>query len=186
MALLFLAGGICLSLTLGPSSSGAPASHTGAPGESTCAKSGCHDDKAINTGTAKVKIDPGTTGPYAPGKTYTLSVSITDAGSKRFGFQLTALDSLNAKAGKIKISDAESTQMLHNTFMLQDREYATYTFGGTGADSPGKKTWKLQWKAPASGTGPVTLYAAFVSANDDETDKGDHVYLHSIKLEELK
>ncbi len=39
------------------SSSGAPASHTGAPGEKTCATSGCHDDHLINSGKASLCLN---------------------------------------------------------------------------------------------------------------------------------
>jgi len=39
------------------SSAGAPASHTGAPGEQTCATSGCHDDNTVNSGSAVLTID---------------------------------------------------------------------------------------------------------------------------------
>ena len=64
--------GILMAMAKGPSSSGAPAAHTGAPGEKTCATVGCHDDNEINAGTAKVWFSIGSASNYVPKKTKSL------------------------------------------------------------------------------------------------------------------
>ncbi len=159
------------------SSSGAPASHTGAPGEQTCATTGCHDDNSVNSGSAKLNIDMGTTIAYVPNQTYTIKVKITDNSIERFGFQLVALVNTDtANSGTFQITDSYRTQMTHNKYQFNDRQYVTYTFDGTDAVSTGIGEWEVNWVAPSSNVGPITFYAAAVSANDDGMDKGDYVY----------
>lgn len=166
------------------SSSGAPASHTGAPGEKTCATSGCHDDNQPNSGSAKLTIDiaSGTT-KYVTGETYPIKIHISDPHVNRFGFQIVALaDDSKENAGKFIITDPERTQFMKNEFDLLDRKYVTYTFNGTDAVSAGEGEWIINWTAPATATGKITFYVGAVSANDDETDKGDIVYTASNTL----
>lgn len=166
------------------SSSGAPASHTGAPGEKTCATSGCHDDNRLNSGAAKLTIDvaSGIT-TYVAGQTYAIKIRITDPNTNRFGFQLVALtDQSKENAGTFTISDPEHTQFMKNEFELMERKYVTYTFNGTDAVSTGVGEWLVNWTAPATASGSITFYAGAVSANDDGTDKGDMVYTTSKTL----
>jgi hypothetical protein len=160
------------------SSTGAPASHTGAPGEQTCATSGCHDDNTLNSGVAKLTIDIGSGGitKYVAGQTYPIKVSIADAGVSRFGFQIVALDQSTGNAGTFTITDQVRTQFMKNQHELADRSYITYTFSGTDATPSGTAEWTVNWTAPATTSGNITFYAAAVSANDDGTDKGDVVY----------
>ncbi len=163
------------------SSSGAPGAHTGAPGEQTCATSGCHDDNSVNSGKASLSIEVGSSVTnYVPGKTYAVKVSISEKDVKRFGFQLLALNNATSSSvGTFQISDAGRTQLVKNTQAFSDREYVTYSFNGTDASSEGMSEWIVNWTAPATNLGPVTFYAAGVSANDDMTDKEDHVYTSS-------
>src|SRR5688572_18573262 len=87
-----------VSATVRKSSSGAPASHTGAPGEQTCATSGCHDDTTPNIGTAQVSLQLGNNEQtFTPGNTYPITVKITDPKVTRFGFQIVALESKSLK-----------------------------------------------------------------------------------------
>ncbi len=160
------------------SSSGAPASNTGAPGEKTCAASGCHDDNTLNIGTAKLSIDiaSGTVTKYVAGETYPIKVRISDPHISRFGFQLVALTDQGAvNAGAFTITDPARTQFMKNEYELTDRKYITYTFSGTDAIN-GTAEWTVNWTAPATTNGNITFYAAAVSGNDDGTDKGDVVY----------
>jgi hypothetical protein len=180
-AIMSLAG-LCilmslLSATIRKSSSGAPASHTGAPGEKTCAAAGCHDDTTPNIGEAQVSLELGdNTTTFIPGKTYPVKVRIVDDKASRFGFQIVALDAKSlADVGAFRISDSARTQVVSNEYKLKERKYVTYTFDGTDAVSEGKGEWTVDWTAPAD-AGKVTFYVAAVSANDDMSDKGDKVY----------
>ena len=161
-------------------SSGAPASHTGAPGEGTCATGGCHDDNKINSGAANLSIDLGQITHYIPGKTYPIKVRIAEGSVIRFGFELVALvNSDTSNAGSLHLSDAYRTQLTKNQYSMLNRQYVTYSYDGTDAVSTGLGEWVVNWKAPLSNVGPITFYASGVSADDDETDKGDYVYTTS-------
>ncbi len=163
---------------------GAPVSSTGAPGEVNCSTSGCHDDAAINNGNAKLTVSlANDLTEYEPGKTYPITVKILEQGVSRFGFQLVALKDADAlNAGDLSIIDADRTQLMNNDIELKDRKYATYTFDGTAEYAPGLGQWTVNWTAPEKDAGPVTLYVAAVSANNDNKDKGDHVYTTTLSL----
>jgi len=165
------------------SSSGAPAGHTGAPGEGSCGTIGCHDDNSTNSGTAILTIDMGTAAHYTPGQTYSIKVHISDADIERFGFQLTVLSNDSSNAGTFRLTDPLRTQTLKSQYKFQDREYVTYTYDGTDAMSSGMSEWTVNWKAPLADKGAITFYASAVSANDDESDQGDHVYTKSTVLQ---
>ncbi len=163
------------------SSSGAPGAHTGAPGEKTCATSGCHDDNSVNSGAASLSIEIGESiTNYVPGKTYAVKVRIAETNVNRFGFQLIALNGkTKSSVGSFQITDALRTQIVLNSKEFNDREYVTYSFKGTDATSAGASEWLVNWIAPSTNVGPVSFYAAGVSGNDDMTDKGDRVYTTS-------
>ncbi|HVF27021.1 MAG TPA: choice-of-anchor V domain-containing protein, partial [Pyrinomonadaceae bacterium] len=83
-------------------SSGPDAGFTNAPGELNC------DDCHVNTtgpGTGTLSILAPQV--YVPGQTYQITVSHTNADltRKRWGFQLTALDDINQKAGSLEPLD---------------------------------------------------------------------------------
>jgi hypothetical protein len=164
--------------TISRSSSGAPASHTGAPGEKTCTEIGCHDDTQTNIGTARLSLEMGNNEKvYTPGQTYPIRIKITDPGVNRFGFQVVALESKTQKnLGSFQISDSARTQEVTNQYRHKERRYVTYTFDGTDAVKEGYGEWTVNWTAPADASKPVTFYLAAVSGNDDMSDKGDKVY----------
>src|SRR5580658_7589855 len=88
---------------------GPPWGATGAPGEQTCAQSGCHAGTP-NTGGGNVKIilPAGNSGTYTPGQTMQLLVQITDATKKAYGFQMTARLASNpagTQAGQFATAD---------------------------------------------------------------------------------
>src|SRR2546425_619198 len=68
----------------------------GAPGESTCAESGCHEGTPLNGGGGRVTIDAGGS-TYTPGVKQRISVTVSDPAQRRWGFQLTARVASNTK-----------------------------------------------------------------------------------------
>lgn len=168
----------------GSRSDGAPVSSTGAPDETTCAMAGCHSDNTVNSGTAMPEIIvEGNPSTYEPGKTYKFTTRISDPDKMRFGFQLVALNkSDNSNAGKLSLVDSDRTQILKNYLKLLDRDYITYTYSGTEAVSNGLGEWSFLWTAPTENVGPIKFYAAFASANNDKTDKGDYIYTKELEL----
>jgi hypothetical protein len=164
-------------------SNGAPAASTGAPDEKHCSSTGCHATFAPNTGIAQLSVSVGneiTT--YEPGKTYPVTVSITDPGLVRFGFQAVVLNSENKNSGSIRITDEPRTQIIPGYGNMTDRKYATYTYAGTEAVSTGLGKWEFEWTAPGTNEGAVTFYIASVAANNDGTDDGDYTYSKKITL----
>src|ERR1051326_8767307 len=91
-------------------SSGPPAGYTSAPGEFTCRE--CHvPDSGAGTGQISINAPQS----YVPGQTYQITVTHTNADPtrKRWGFELTALDDANEKAGDLQ-STSVTTQVLNN------------------------------------------------------------------------
>lgn len=168
----------------GRSSSGAPPSHSGAPDEKTCATGGCHDDNALNHGTAELTATiKKSIAHYEAGKAYPIHIQIKDKKKTRFGFQITALGAQShSTLGTFQIIDSVRTKIVTNAYELKDRSYVTYTFNGTDAVKKGLGEWVVNWVAPSSLSEDVVFYVSGVSANDDMSDKGDHVYTTSFKL----
>ncbi|HRE57115.1 MAG TPA: hypothetical protein PLW09_04780 [Candidatus Kapabacteria bacterium] len=183
IVLFVLCVGICISgftsdFTAIPHSAGAPVSSTGAPEETTCATSSCHDTAPLNSGNAVTDfhingLEQGQY--YIPGHTYRMHVIVAEPEVMRFGFQIVAVNKEGKNVGTFLITDADRTQSMHNEIRLTDRQYLTYTYAGTSAVETGKGEWTFDWKAPET-MEEVTFYLATVSANNDGTDKGDYSY----------
>jgi uncharacterized protein (TIGR03437 family) len=158
--------------------SGPPASRTGAPGELTCAISGCHDTFALNTGGGSVAIT-GLPDNYTAGQDYTLTVTVTFAGRTRFGFQATVLDSQNRAVGTIAATD--------NGTFLQSRDVAGsarryINHGPTGVN---QSSWSFRWTAPATAAGRITVYAAGNATDRMSSDSNDYIYTTSKSAEPM-
>jgi len=168
-------------------SNGAPIGTTGAPGEQTCGRVGCHvgDNGAdnINTGSGLLTIElTGMTGGYVPGGLHEVTVRMAEPGIMRFGFMLTALGADGSSMGELRVIEPTLTQVKQGVLDFANREYVTYRNAGTYPPSPGEASWTFQWLAPEHSSGNVTMYAAAVSADNDGTDLGDLVYSTSITL----
>lgn len=168
----------------GIESNGAPIASTGAPMEHTCAKSNCHAGSDVNMGQATLSIDYNNgIAHYVPGQTYTVTVSLSQPGIERFGFQMVALaDGDSSNAGSFIPTDSNRTQVLTGVNEFTGRNYMTYKYEGTNPYAAGLGQWSFKWMAPATDIGPVTFYAAAVAANNDATDNGDTVYTKQMTL----
>ncbi len=151
-------------------SSGPPNFATGAPGESTCGVVGCHGN--LNIGGGSVSLTAPSS--YRPGDTIDIIVNLQMLGQKRWGFEATALDSLDNPVGSILVTDSSRTQL---SVTVNSHEFIKHTTAGTDAgvlnQAPG---WSFRWVAPAEGTGSVTFYVAGNAANNDSTNLGDYIY----------
>lgn len=175
-----------LSNTYRINSAGAPIGSTGAPGEATCAKVGCHEGSDINSGTGELNVSiEGNPVEYEPGKTYTLEVTLAQDVIDRFGFQLLALKDDQQSAGTLIVEETERTQVLDGVNQFAGRSYITYKVKGTDPYSPHLGKWRFQWKAPETNEGLVTFYLAGVAANNDGTDHGDQVYTKTALLKPI-
>lgn len=155
-------------------SAGPPAGYTRAPGEEPDACRECHLPQEAGTGNIKVNA-PQT---YVPGQTYQISVVHTnhDTTRRRWGFQLTALDDTNQKAGTLAPLADGLTQVLNNQGPFPNRQYIEHTSNGNFDGQTGGATWTFNWTAPSTDIGPVTFYVAGNHANGNGNSDGDHIY----------
>jgi hypothetical protein len=156
-------------------SSGPVGGYTGAPGERSCATSGCHGGTP-NAGPGQFTIT-GLPASYDPGMTYEVTVqhSTTDNSRRRWGFQLTALTPNNTKAGNIA-NNSGFTSILNNDGPDGNRQYIEHNLQGTFPEQGSSANWTFNWTAPASDVGAITFYAAGNQANNDSSNSGDQIY----------
>src|SRR4030095_7896943 len=147
--------------------------HTGAPGELTCAVSGCHTG-SLNEGPGELSIIA--PDMYEPGMTYEITVKHTtpDTSRRRWGFQLTVLDAVNRKAGELE-NRSGLTQVLDGG-PGGNRQYVEHNFLSTFQGQTLEASWSFNWVAPSTDIGPVTMYAAGNQANNNGTNTGDQIY----------
>jgi uncharacterized repeat protein (TIGR01451 family) len=154
-------------------SSGPPAGYTGAPGEEPEACAECHVPPSAGIGHISITA-PQT---YVPGQTYSITVTNTnsDLTRLRWGFELTALDPSDMKAGNLQSTDP-FTQVLNNQGPGGSRQYIEHTSVGTFVGQQNGASWTFNWTAPSTDVGFVTFYAAGNHANNDGNTSGDFIY----------
>lgn len=152
-------------------SAGPPAGFTGAPGEFTCAE--CHVAESQGSGQTTLTVPPN----YVPGQTYQIAVHHinNDPSRVRWGFELTALDDGDQKAGELQSIDS-LTQVLNNQGPGQNKQYIEHTSLGTFYGQTGGADWTFNWTAPATDVGRVTFYVAGNQANGDGNTSGDIIH----------
>lgn len=157
--------------------------NTGAPGELTCAQSGCHNTYAVNTSTGKVSIIVGAgQSTYSPGVTYPVTVKIDYIGRVRFGFQLVALNSSdNTNAGKVTSLDG-STQVQSGLISNSTRNYISHTESGSLSPTSGTIQFTFNWQAPLTDAGNITLYAVGNATNNNNNALFDYIYTTQTSL----
>jgi uncharacterized protein (TIGR03437 family) len=133
-----------------------------------------------------VKLTASSGSNYTPGQAQTLTIAITDSKARVYGFQMTArLDSnpSNGQAGdftagtqQIVICDNGSLKTSKGCsssapveFIEHSRPFSTNTI-------------TVNWTAPSSNVGTVTIYVAANAANGDGSSSGDHIYTTSLRL----
>lgn len=160
-------------------SPGPPLGFTGAPGEGTCV--GCHYTYELNSGSGKVRIS-GLPDNYTPGQTYTVSVTVTHPTARRWGFELTAIDTngTSSTIGSLNLTDSTNTDRRSTTISGQSRTYVHHTGSGTFPNQAGSASWSFTWTAPVSNVGVITFYVAGNAANNQVTPEGDYIYTTSV------
>jgi hypothetical protein len=150
-------------------SSGPPASQTGAPGETTCVS--CHFSFPLNSGPGTLVIT-GLPSTYSSGQEVDITITLTQSNRVRYGFQVTALTDSGAQAGTLIVTDSARTQIIPGG----GRTYIEHTFNGNAPSAANQGSWTFKWRAPATGAGRVTFYAAGNAANGDGSSVGDFIY----------
>jgi hypothetical protein len=170
-----------LMLSFSFENSNGKAGHTGSPGEQTCARSGCHDTYALNTGPGSISINVvgAANNTYVAGQTYEVNVTIAQSGSNLFGFNVEALQPSGNNAGTL--NTGVGSQAINVTVGANVRRNLTHTLAA-GASS-NQHTFSFTWTAPTDGS-DVTFYVAGNAANSNGSDSGDRVYTTTLNLSE--
>lgn len=146
---------------------GAPAKVAGGPAESskTCAKSGCHTGKPVQTVAGLITSNIPNTG-YIPGTTYTITATANGPGHTKFGFEVSPQNTSGQYKGTLIVTNTRQTKIVSTN-------YITHKSNGTSGN--GIKSWSFNWKAPSAGSGPVTFYGAFNYSNNNGSESGDSI-----------
>lgn len=170
---LFLFGLITYLALLG-NRSGSPAGRTGAPGETTCGTSSCHN-VTDNTGSATISltINEEQTS-YQLGETHKITIAIDGAQVEgRNGFEIVALDASDNNVGEWILAGADKRERSSG-----GRNYITQTTDGSA-----QTAWEMDWKAPTEDAGAITFYVAVNDANNNGGRTGDDIYTTSLAVE---
>jgi len=172
---------ITIWLVINAYRTGPPPAVTNAPGQTSCATSpACHVDSfSVHPGFADITVMGGVpANGYKPGETLTLMPYTMSTGDSIIGFEAVAMLTNATAAGQVLITDSYRTQLVSHDGL----QYVMHTAEGT--DHPGMHDWMYEWIAPPKGSGDVTIYGAFVSANNDHTAGADKVYTDTLFLPE--
>lgn len=147
-----------------------PLASTGAPGENTCQRSGCHGGGSF-TGAVLLTGLPDT---IVAGQVYNLTLT-HNSNATRTGFQITCLDSLNARAGTLAAGTGS------NLASASGRQYVRHSTFKTLA--AGTASWNFSWTAPDSAAGDFAkFYFASIAANGNGSTSGDNVLTANKKV----
>jgi uncharacterized protein (TIGR03437 family) len=165
---------------VGAFSAAPPVARTGAPAlglfpaELTC--QGCHSSFVLNSGPGALTIS-GLPATYTLGAEVTVTVTLNQTGSMRYGFEATMLDDLGRRAGDLTITEADRTRLQDGTGNFVGRQYVQQITGGLAPNGTNQASWTFRWKAPATNVGRVTLYVSGNAANGNGNNAGDHIYI---------
>ena len=160
-------------------SNGGPAGAAGAPNDPAngCARSGCHSGGTTpRAGLINSNIPAA---GYIPGQTYSFTISITEAGISKWGFQASPQSSTGALLGSIILTNVNETRFAAGG----GNKYITHTTAGNSG-STGSKSWSFDWTAPAIGSGLVTFYANVNASNGNGSSNGDQIFNGSVSYQE--
>lgn len=163
---------------------GSPAMAAGAMGDRTCAASKCHASYDLNSGKAEILIE-GLPKIYKANEVYDITMSVTQKGAKKWGFEATVANEEGEPVGKIISLKDQETQILNDAKYKSrtKRQYITHTVAGIDGPKKGiSPTWTFQWQAPDTSLASPSFYFAFNAANGNKKKTGDHIYTRVVTL----
>lgn len=150
-----------------------PINRTGAPGHDSCAS--CH----TSAGSGEVRLDFSGGSAYQPGQRYSLVITVTDPGQRRFGFSMVARDTDQNLVDVGTWLAGSSDTVVHGP----QNSHVSHRNAPFENDS---HSFEVNWTAPARGVGEVTFYVAANAANGNFSNgAGDHAYTTSMTIGEL-
>lgn len=139
------------------------AGSTGAPGETNCTQ--CHSGTVLAASLTNGMAT--TANSYQVGQTYSFAIGSTVNTTN--GFQMTVLDNDGNKAGSF-VAGAANTA-IQTSAGLEYINHSTKT-----------QNWVVEWTAPATDLGPLTVYYAMNATDNNNATSGDMVYLGTHSL----
>lgn len=150
-----------------------PPAKTGAPGENICTE--CHFGPAASDVSGIITTNIPASG-YEADSTYEITVTVSDDGTSRFGFEITSMNADNNYVGEFLSNNDVS--------VIQNGKYAAHKALSTvGTDS---KSWWFEWVAPSTGTGNVIFYVAANLANNNNNTSGDIIIKDNLTVSEFE
>lgn len=147
------------------------------PNRATCVA--CHNSFPLNSGQGRLQLND-LPERFRPGEQYRLTVQLSDPNARRWGFELTALNENNQRAGTIAVVDQNITQIS----VSNQRQYLKHTLNGTFRNQANAAQWSFNWTAPdEENPGTITFYIAGNAANNNGSSSGDRIYAVAIPLE---
>lgn len=153
---------------------------TGAPGEPQACKN-CHNGNILVNLKMYLLDGIDTVKVYEPGKAYTIDVVVQHTGGpapKAFGFQLTGLKAALNKTGETINTLSPNTTNVKTATANNKRFYAEHK----GASQT--PLFKIDWIAPAEGSGPISFYTAGNGVNGNNNESGDGASKTSMQIDE--
>jgi hypothetical protein len=166
---------IVTAALVGAHLTGPPPGYTGAPGEETCAATGCHTPPAIMPET-----DFGIFTELIGGDTSRIRVDAVInplQHSLPLGFQVTILDTSNQPVGGIILDDPVRTQVMLGSM---GRTYVSHTQqGAVGDNCSNCERWTFRWVQPTPLGDRVIIYAAGCITDGNSGPDGDVVLMQT-------
>jgi uncharacterized protein (TIGR03437 family) len=177
---------IGLPILLFAYSSGAPGRSTGAPGDNTCLRGGCHvGTRTDDSPTLEILWEGGQS--YEPGRKQRFTIRIGAAG-RRYGFQATVRPQSSTISGQAGTFTPIDTR----TYVLCETVDPRPAIGCpannpiefiTHFDPSTSNTFQFDWTPPAmASAGPVTIYVA-ANSSDGPAPNGAKIHLKSLTLQ---
>ena len=156
---VILANIFLISISL--SNSGGPSANVAnnAPSYNNCTQ--CHSGSA-NTSGGAVSIDGLPSSGYIPGESYSLTVKVSGAHSRGYGFQM-ASQVGNDNAGSFSLGPSAQSSELNGNRV----QHSSRTVSGE---------WIVDWLAPSSDVGDITFSVSGLATGGSSGYSGDDVY----------
>lgn len=158
--------------------SGPPPGYSGGAGDQSCHY--CHYEFEPGSPGGDLEV-MGFPERFEAEATYELDVVLRFEGMRAAGFQLAIRhdsDEAATSAGMLEPTDGRTAVV---TDEKRNVAYAQHVTEGTVLDKDGEARWRLRWKAPPAGAGPLVLNVAANAADGDESQMGDRVYTSTLR-----
>lgn len=183
VTLLFLSSLLFIAIKSFTNAGGPGGGYTNGPSESNCTS--CHNSDSLNAGAFRNNLNltgDFTGNGYIPDSTYTITVSYTQPGISKFGFQTMVLDKSTASPVGTLTASGTRNQKRTRVVSGKTREYIEHTSAGTAATGTNKTDWSFTWKAPSTNVGDVIFYVVLNATNANSSTNGDTIYAREFTI----